>query len=282
MLRTKLLQRFALLLALAACSLSCSVLIDTKKQQCVTDQDCANLGEKFTDSICLNSVCTASPDAGPTGPLEPLGCVEPAMSDQPRVALTFNVAFTAPPMDLQPFAIKACGPIDYNCDSPLASVMVDNGENATLQVPTGFQGFLQITNPGGVDSLVFLGRPIVQDTHGYDLTIATQATVQGLGFATKTTIDPNLGIFVVTTRDCDRQPLSGVVVTTDQEGPTGFYFQNMSPLKSLPATTSEGAAGFVNVPTVVVSVSAVYNGRKMTSNSALSRPGGITYVEIFP
>ena len=57
----------------------------------------------------------------------------------------------------------------------------------------------------------------------------------------------------------------------------------MSPQKQLKETTDEGAAGFVNVPAGLTNVSAVHDGmQKMTSTSAYSRGGWVTYVEIFP
>ena len=140
---------------------------------------------------------------------------------------------------------------------------------------------LEVTNPDGLPALEFLGRPIVHDTHGYDLLLPTPVTVSFLLAATQQDYDPSQGILVITTRDCDRQPLAGVQVTSSAGG-VSFYFQKLVPQKSLTETTSEGAAGFVNVPAGVVALAARKGDRPLTGNSALSRGGWVTYVEIFP
>ena len=61
-----------------------------------------------------------------------------------------------------------------------------------------------------------------------------------------------------------------------------IQFQNQLPQKSLTETTSEGAAGFVNVPPGLANVSATLGGRALTGTSAISRGGWVTYVELFP
>ena len=55
------------LLALVTSTVSCSVLIDTKKEQCSVDADCANLGESsaaFAGSVCKESVCVKPEELG--------------------------------------------------------------------------------------------------------------------------------------------------------------------------------------------------------------------------
>jgi hypothetical protein len=127
----------------------------------------------------------------------------------------------------------------------------------------------------------FLGRPINQDTHGYDLIVPTPTTVALLVTLTGETYSSANGIFVITTRDCDRQPMAGVSVQCTLGG-VPFIFQNMLPQKTLTETTDEGAAGFVNVPPGIGSVSATRAGRALTGTSVFSRGGWVSYVEIFP
>lgn len=265
----------AIFVALSASSLSCSVLIETKTTQCSVDTDCPSLGAAFANAICRNNLCVEKASG-------PLGCVEPTRSSEPQVTLSFNVSFAAPPAQPHPFTIKGCAHLDLECSAPVAGPLeVPYGQRAELKVPTGFDGVLEIQNPDGLPALEFLGRPIMQDTHGYDLVLVTPATVQLLLKLTQQEYDPNGGVLVVTTRDCDRQPLAGVQVMNSLGG-VGFYFQQMLPQKTLTETTTEGSAGFVNVPTGVVSVSATLAGRPLTANSASSRGGWVSYVEVFP
>ena len=271
----------ALLCAFAVSALSCSVLVDTKTTQCDIDFDCTNLGAAFAKSTCQAHVCVAPISNGP------LGCTEAEPSTEKTVKLSFHISLTIPPEVKHPFVVKACGPLDPDCTGPVAGpieVPFPDGAmvaDATVDVPVGFQGSLQLISPDALPAQEFLGRPIVQDTQGYDLIIPAPLTVKFLLMATSQAYNPDQGIFVITTRDCSRQPLGGVVVT-NSEGGTTFYFQMQSPQRSLMATTSEGAAGFVNVPAGLVSVAATLNGRQMTGTSAISRGGWVTYVEIFP
>jgi hypothetical protein len=263
----------ALLLAFAASALSCSVLVDTKTTQCDVDTDCTNLGAAFAKATCQAQVCVAPVTRG---------CMEASTSTAPTVKLTFNITFTTMPAKPQPFIVNACGPLDGECTSPVAGPFsVPYGEPAEIDLPPGFLGSLQIKSPDGLPGQLFLGRPIVQDTKGYDVILPTMDTVKFLLLATQQDYTPEDGIFVITTRDCDRQPLAGVQVMNNVAG-VGFYFQNQLPQKTLTATTAEGAAGYVNVPPGLVSISATLDGTPMTGTSAISRGGWVTYVEIFP
>lgn len=266
----------ALLLAFAASALSCSVLVDTKTTQCDVDTDCTNLGAAFAETTCQAHVCVAPTNNGA------LGCMEADTSTDPTVKLTFNITFTTMPEKPQPFIVNACGTLDGECTSPVAGPFsVPYGEPAELDLPPGFSGSLQIQSPDGLPGQLFLGRPIVQDTKGYDVILPTMDTVKFLLLATQQDYTPEDGIFVITTRDCDRQPLAGVQVMNSAGG-VGFYFQNQLPQKTLTETTSEGAAGYVNVPPGLVSISATRDARPMTGTSAIARGGWVTYVEIFP
>jgi hypothetical protein len=261
--------------------------------KCTKNEDCAALNNDFGDATCNDKgecVAATEPEL-----LEPKGCVEPELSTAETVTLTFEVSLTAPPTkpeDRKPFTIHACTTTDPLCAAPVTEdVIVPYGELAKIKLKPGFRGYLEIRNPDGLNAVEFLGRPIRQDTTGYSVIVPTPSTVALLILATGEKYNSEQGVFVVTTRDCDRQPLSGVAVSNTLGG-TGFIFQNMSPQKSLKETTAEGAAGFVNVPAGLTSVSAVLNGRqKMSGTSAYSRgastiPGEnkawVTYVEIFP
>lgn len=263
-------------LSFAIATLSCSVVIDTKTKQCDVDADCKSLGKMFANAVCEKNVCV-NPQAN-----GPMGCTEPAPAATDTVQLSFGLSFTAAPPKPSPFSIRACAPLDPDCTSPVGGpVRVNYGDIATIDVPVGFQGVIEVTTPDGVPALEFLGRPILQDTHGYDLVLPTPTALQSLFLVTNQQYDANAGILIVTTRDCDRQPLANVQVTNSGGG-LGFYFQRMLPQQALTETTTEGSAGFVNVPAGLVAISATRNGRPLTGNSAVSRAGWITYAEIFP
>ncbi|MEP7051014.1 MAG: hypothetical protein ABJB12_11700 [Pseudomonadota bacterium] len=269
------------LFALVAASASCTALIDTKKEQCSEDADCAALGDAYGDafagSVCKESVCVKPEE------LAPLGCPVTPASDKPTVKLSFSVSFAAGvPDDPTPFEISACKRLDSTCKSPVGGpIHADNGETIELEVPTGFQGFLQVTNPDTVSSMVFLGQKVQKDTKFWDLSIPTPVDVKLLGIATGgTKVEPSLGALVMIARDCDRNRLAGVVASNSTGG-TGYYFSAMAPDNTLMATTEEGAAGFVNVPIGSSILGGTYNGRPLSPTSVESRAEWFSYAEVF-
>ncbi|MES1178970.1 MAG: hypothetical protein ABUL62_31935 [Myxococcales bacterium] len=266
------------LVSVAVCSLSCSVVIDTKTKQCSVDADCTSRGTAFTDTVCdtQQSVCVAKSGA--------LGCAEAPNSTNDMVTLSFDIEFLTQPSSPKPTVVRVCsGSADFNCDGPIGDpVTVAYGEVAAVQVPVGYQGVIEVKNPDALPSLYYLGRPITVDTHGYDLTLSSPSTAVLLGLATHQDVDPNLGIVVVTTRDCARQPLSDVVVSSDFTGAIQFYFLNKTPQPSLMATNAEGAAGYANVPEGFVTINGTAKGRPMTASAGYARGGWVTYMELFP
>ncbi len=285
--------RIALALAASSlASLSCSFIVnDTSTKQCSVDADCEKLGTAFAGTVCQKNLCVQS---------DPLSCRTIAQTS-PTVKLTFTIGFAAKPTgDQGTFTVVACDRLDVLCTSPVSGPATedptDPTQNISLDVPYGFQGFLQIQNGTiTVPSMEFLARPLQQDTAGWNLTIATPATVQALGFATGTKVDnTNDGLFIMVARDCNRTPLAGVQTTLDisqgnidagaSSSIVPFYLANMFPNKSLMATTDEGAAGFANVPpgSAVVGGTIQASGTQLQPTAAQSRAGWISYVEVQP
>jgi hypothetical protein len=255
------------------------VVIDTKTKQCSVDADCTTLGTAFADTVCdaQQNVCVP-------GIKGPRGCTEAPDSTNDTVVLSFDIGFLTAPKQPRPTVVRVCGgPADFPCASPIGDpISVAYGEVAAVQLPTGYKGVIEVKNPDALPALYYLGRPITVDTHGYDITLATPVTAAGLAFATGQPVDPNLGIVIITTRDCARKPLSDVVVNSDFTGAIQFYFDNTLPRPNLPATTVEGAAGYANVPEGFVSIGGVLSGRPFTGSVGYARNGWVTYMELFP
>jgi len=278
-----------MLTMLALATASCSVIVDPSSKQCSVDADCAKLGAAFADTVCQKDVCVTPVVE------DPLVCKTVAAGAAKTVKLTFTIAFTAKPANPEPFVVVACDRLDVACDSPVSDPVTANaGETVELNVPVGFQGYLQILNPTAVSAMEFLARPLFEDTVGWNLTVATESTVSALGLATGTKIDRTLGTVIVIARDCNRTPLAGVTTDisvtqgTDSDAgadtTVGFYFANMFPNKTQMSTTSEGAAGYVNVPigSAVLSATVVDSQRSLSPTSAVSRAGWLSYVEVQP
>jgi len=279
--------RLLLLSGIALVLSSCSVLIDVESKQCATDDDCVALGAAFAGSVCEHNLCVKPSDTagGEAGASDPLVCTPTEPSGEPLVKYTFAPVFApgAEPPDAKPFTVKACGQLDIECEHPVfGPVDVTAGEPQDFEVKPGFQGFFEITNPDTIDGLLFLGRPVNEDTLGWSPTLPTPQVVNQLALATGEMIDPELGFILSTARDCAGSPLEGVTYTNSKGG-LGYYFVMNLPNTELTATGPQGAAGFANVPisTTVLSGEHV-SGKKLGPVSLRVKPNTLSFAELWP
>lgn len=276
-------------LLLFALSSGCSALLDVEATQCEVDADCAALGRKFEGASCVEKVCVAADEGaagGTGGGSSRFECQQPEPVQSDTITYSFTPKYATPPEETEPFTIKACERLDALCTSPVAEAIdLVAGELVELELPVGFAGYFQLENPLTLSALHFLGRPLLEDTRGWDLTVADEATVVGLGLATATDVDYGLGAVIVGVRDCEGVPLESAMLSSSAES-VQFYIVNNFPTPQANATTSQGAGGFVNVPIGTIVLSAVHeSGVELTPTSAVIRPiseGWISYVEIFP
>lgn len=279
-------RRLLLPAGIAALLASCSVLIDVDGKQCESNADCAALSR---GSVCQQNICvSADGDAGATGaggsPEDPLVCKARETSEEPKVKYTFAPIFANAPQTPKPFTIKACGQLDLDCENPVVPELeVNAGEPVDFEVPTGFAGYFEIHNPDTLDALLFMARPVIQDTVGWNVTVPNEGLVAQLGLATGETVDPELGIILALARDCDAKPLEGVTFS-NSEGGLGFYIIANLPNTKITETGAQGAAGYVNIPISTTALSGVHNasGKTLGPSSVRVKPHWISLVEIFP
>jgi hypothetical protein len=283
--------RLLLLSGIALVLSSCSVLIDVESKQCAKDDDCVALGAAFAGSVCEHNLCvkpsdTAGGEAGGMSmPDDPFVCTPVELSTEPTVKYTFAPVFApgAEPPEPKPFTIKACGQLDIECEHPVfGPVDVNVGEPQAFEVKPGFQGFFEIKNPDTIDGLLFLGRPVNEDTLGWAVTMPTPQVVYQLALATGETIDPELGLILSVARDCAGLPLEGVTFS-NAKGGLGYYFVMNLPNTDLSETGPQGAAGFANVPISTTVLSGLHtSGKKLGPVSVRVKPNTLSFAEIWP
>lgn len=285
--------RFLILSSIALVLASCSVLIDVEGKQCASNDDCVALGAAFAGSVCEHNVCvkptdTAGGEAGGGSdmPPDPLMCTLAERSTEPTVKYTFAPVFptNAAPADPKPFTIKACGQLDFDCENPIYGPLeVNAGEPQDFLVKPGFAGFFEIKNPDTLDGLLFLGRPVNQDTQGWAVTIPTPQTVAALALVTGEKIDQELGLILSVARDCAGAQLQHVTFNNSKEG-LGYYFVMDLPDTQLTETGPQGAAGFANVPISTTILTGVHNpsGKMLGPVSVRVKPNTLSFAEIWP
>jgi len=284
--------RLLLLSGIALVLSSCSVLIDVESKQCTKDDDCVALGAAFAGSVCEHNLCikpsdTAGGEAGGMSmPDDPLLCTPTEVSSEPKVKYTFAPVFApgAEPAEPKPFTIKACGQLDLDCKTPVFGPLeVNAGQPQDFEVKPGFQGFFEITNPDTIDGLVFLGRPVNQDTLGWNVTMPTPQVVAGLALATGEDVSPELGFILAVSRDCAGALIGGVTFNNSKGG-LGYYFVQNLPNTELTETGPQGAAGFANVPISTTILTGIHNssGHALGPVSVRVKPNTLSFAEIWP
>jgi hypothetical protein len=277
---------------------SCSLLIKVDQRQCSGTSECQALGPAFAGSTCQHGVCvleqpTAAGGEGAGGASDgatddPLTCESPAPNASEKVIYSFAPIFLAgaEPQNPKPFSVKACNQLDFECEHPLVGpIEVEAGRPYDFELPkgsSGFSGFFQIENPDTLSGLLFMGRPIVEDTVGWNVTLASPDLVTQLALLTRQEVDPELGIILSVARDCHAQALEGVTITNSKGG-LGYYFVQNIPDTSLDRTGPQGAAGFANVPILPTSLSGMLpSGKELGPVNVRVKPHFISFAELFP
>jgi hypothetical protein len=282
----------ALVLGLAGGILSgCSVLVDVDGKQCESDSDCAPFQDRAAAVVCRQNLCVDAGEPGDGGAggagIDPLSCEPPEAATTPTVKYSFAPIFAQEPDEPKPFSIKACAQLDLECEHPLFGPLdVNAGEPQDFEVPPGFNGYFQIENPDTLGGLLFMGRPVVADTVGWNVTMPTPAVVMQLAFATGKMVDPELGIILSVARDCNAVALEGVTYTNSVMSTPdllSYYFVNSLPDTGLTKTGPQGAAGYANVPIgTAVLTGTSESGKALGPVSLRMKPHWISFGELFP
>lgn len=285
--------RFIFLTVVLGCTAftgACSVLIDVDAKQCQVDADCTQRGAAFEGSVCRQSLCVldetnAGGTGGAPGEENPLVCkIEP--NEQEKVKFTFAPVFAVPPAEPQPFKIKACLSLDPDCKSPIVGpIDVNAGQPYDFEVPKLFDGFFQFENPGSRTGLYHMGRPLTEDTIGWNVTIPDDNTISALGLAAGETVDLNLGVMIAVARDCNRVPIEGAKFENSQDDKLRFYFYQTTPDPDATETGPQGAVGYANLePGGSVKINAVAaDGTRLTPVGVRIKAGAyVSFAEVFP
>lgn len=286
------LPRFLLPVSLATLLAACSVLIDVDAKQCKVDADCAALSGAPARAVCVQSVCVA-PETGAEagaagmngGPSDPLACAARETSKAEKVKYSFAPIFApgGEPDAPKPFTIKACEQLDLECKTPVDGPYdVTVGMPQDFLVPTGFNGYFEITNPDTLGGLLYMGRPVIEDTVGWNITMPTPDLVTQLKLITGEDVNQELGLILTVARDCAGLALSGVTVHNTKGG-LGYYFVNFLPDTNLTKTGAQGAAGWANVPITTTIISGTHtSGKDFGPVSMRTRPGYMSFAELWP
>ena len=296
--------------ALVSLVAACQALVSSDVVQCSSDADCTSRGGAFAGTRCQENLCTAptvittgdgveaSVDAAPVDPK--WGCLGnvqwPPQSGTEKVKFRERFRRLVSATPIVGLKVKACASLDPECNSPVAQAETNTKGDVVLDLPKHFRGYLHM--PTGPDSFQDMAPTIyaVYPPPDRDTDLVTEpepiavsiAELNFLLYQLKTSTDPNRGHILGLVRDCRFAPAGGVSVKSAQTDPKTlqyYYEGNDTPNITRKETDATGNAGFLNIPTGVVSIETTLpaEGNKRTgSYSVLVKKGSVTILNMVP
>lgn len=235
--------------------------------------------EPGSDTFTRSGVQSLSPDNWSClqAPLPTEGGGPVAGEAAARVVYTLQFVDLSTGATYPDVRVRACGMADITCLTPVTDfVQVDARGYVDLTLFEGFFGFLEISSPQILPSLLFLTAPLVPrlgPEFPYAL-ISLDSLPPLLGLL-GVSAAPNSGIVASRVFDCDGQLADGVSFT----GPgVPYYFVGGLPTAAASRTDTNGLGGFVNVPSGLAMIDALSpDGRSITGpQSVVIRNGWLS------
>jgi hypothetical protein len=178
-----------------------------------------------------------------------------------------------------------CAKLDANCLFPIAQYQSDQAGQLDVEMPSGFDGYLQTEGDGLYPMLFFPPNTRKQRAPG------TLPMVANSFFGTMFSevggpISPDRTAIMTTALDCMGKPAPGLMLATPQadERTVGYVIQGGLPSRTALATDGSGAGGFVNIKlgnAVITSTMAASN-RPVGTVAVQTRSGYLTMVLVMP
>lgn len=263
-------------------TLSCSVLTEPERVQCQTSADCATLavGTDARDLMCVNAVCQENPTwsclRGGTWPTP-----EPGVA---TVKLSLRGLVDDQPVDTA--VGRLCRRLDYTCNEPLSvSIAADENGAFTLELPIGFDGYIDIRAPGRVPGLYAFYPAVNGDREVPWIPMVRPQEIAQFAALGGHPVIEGRGHVMLGAYDCQFQAAQDVQLSsTDMvDGTKAFYLVGKLPSLTAPATDASGRGGIINLPPGPVTITGnLIDGRKTVTNSVVVRENTITYTTLVP
>jgi hypothetical protein len=224
----------------------------------------------------------------------PWGCLgAPAPAPPAMATLRFalgNAATgaTGAMPDGQPAAglvIRACRPLDFTCDEPLAtSLPTDDAGQTTLIVPGGFDGYFEMPDAAGFVPAIYWHAPI-QGSQLDDQAVLPPNLVALAAELVEVTVEGDAGTVIPIVLDCNGVAAAGVRFNLSDLAPSEhfFYLNDSVPSHTATATDSTGGALLFNAPPGTITMTATTPGGQLIGSSTTEvRAGWATFVQFTP
>ncbi len=287
----------------------CSLILDSDKQQCRTDEDCSDLfgvsagyacknnfcsrpacktdedclghGSGASASVCLNSYCQADLS------WSCLDAPAPPSNLPGPFAVKLPVVDTVTQAPLPGVTARVCDKLDFDCAAPQSTQLTDDNGEVALEIPAFFYGYVSLTLGGYKEGLFFFGPPIDRDTSDLNpISLGPPAVHMLLAEQTGATLMPERGILLIEALNCQHRRTAGVSYeTSDKDELSVPFYSNVGrPDTNATATDSYAFGGYINMPPGVVTVTGRLRERQRTLGTVqlVIKPDAITYGRMVP
>lgn len=184
-------------------------------------------------------------------------------------------------------SVRACAQRDVNCTNPVTpSVPIDAQGWVDMPLYDGFDGYLEITGPDIVSTLLFYQDALSTDSRRdtTPLGVVEKELLPMLTGAIGAVQDPQLGLVYLRAFDCKNDAALGVHYSIDKAS-VPFYFVSGLPSSAVTETEGSGLGGFINVASGIAVVNiALSDASKPIAlpKTLLVRPNWMTGLRIIP
>ncbi|HEY5955735.1 MAG TPA: hypothetical protein VIV60_04245 [Polyangiaceae bacterium] len=265
----------------AACS-ACSVYVDSNRVQCRTDSDCAARGAAFTGSTCQYSLC--QPMVDPTW-----ACLDdpaPAESASTTVHVIMTVVDLLSQRPISGLTLTLCAKLDASCSYSIAKFQSSDAGQLDVEMPAGFDGYLQAEGAGIYPTLIF--PPNTSRQRASTTLPIVPASFFGNMFRDigVSRVADDRSVILTTALDCLGRPAPGMILASPQtdENTVPYALQAGLPSRTTSTTDSSGAGGFVNIKAgSAVITSTIADSNRLAGTVAVqTRPGYLSMVLVLP
>jgi hypothetical protein len=299
---------------LAAC-LSCSIGLDADRLQCAADVDCARRG--FGGALCDQGLCSPSSELddalmSPARALDSPAAGEPvrlpegprssaAPSNEPKLsgmlaaaAVRYELRIELPRRsDLDPadLDLRLCRLQDEVCGDGVSAVPVPDATGLlTIELDASFRGYLEIEAPELVPTLATLPLPYAPGVEPVSYRLLDPRDFELLLWRGALPRDEERGFAIALVHDAAGARTGGGELSLGEtpagqnEDAVAYYFRDGVPTPAAQSTDEQGAGGWSQLPSGVLSAQA----RHETSGAPLgvaefrSRPGHVSIVPLQP
>lgn len=264
-------------LAFTLIQIGCSLAVDSGREQCRQDSDCAARGDAFASSVCVSSLCEPNPAWACT-----LSPTTPAAQKAMTTTLSlYDIASNAPVVGAR---VELCNKGDFNCVNPFNSVATDAQGNASVGVPSNFTGYVALQAEAYNPTLLFPTWPLEEsDTLG-NVPVAPAGAENFLSAQLGVPIITGRGLVFIQVQDCEGQWAKGATLdfAGTMTGAQPYYAFGGLPSAATTAVDDSGQAGVINAVPGILGIEAKMNGRAVGQASILVRDGYISIVRIIP